>query len=78
MADQATPSDESLLVDAQLNLYHLHPSYNSSCVLVTQPLVGASNYSSWRKVGVKKPEPNRFNSGWFGFHFNPDRTEPNR
>lgn len=50
MADKDTSGDDSSVIDVQLNPFHLHYSYSSSAVLVTQPLVEASNYSSWCKA----------------------------
>lgn len=50
MTNTETPSNDSLSVDAQLNPYHLHYPYSSLRNLITQPLLGASNYSSWCKA----------------------------
>lgn len=43
-------SVDSTTIEAQLNPYLLHNSSASTAVLVTQSLVGASNYLSWSKA----------------------------
>lgn len=44
------PIIDSSVIDAQLNPYSLHHSYGPTNVLVTHPLTGAENYSSWSRA----------------------------
>lgn len=37
-------------IDAQLNPFALHYSFMTTTALVTQPLLGASNYGSWSRA----------------------------
>lgn len=46
----SNPAIESPDLDVQLNPFHLHHSITSTATLVTQQLVGASNYISWSKA----------------------------
>lgn len=37
-------------IEAQINPYFLHHSFGSSSVLVSKPLLGAINYTSWSRA----------------------------
>lgn len=55
MADKGSSSgsrsvDSASSIEAQLNLYFLHHSFGSSSTLVTQPLLGTINYTSWSRA----------------------------